>query len=210
MKLQEAAFTEISKGLVVYVNKVSGHDLSQVMLTDSRNPKAEVSILAEKGKLIATARGLSIVMTNGSLQSREQNLTIGTFDAFDMDLNVADKSGESVFKVRRISTWDLLKSVTRQESQKQHKLVLSEICTRFLSPVMNLILAILCAAILLRSSLLRRRASLAPAAAVAAMAGSMAIFMTAGNMITTLTELGVLMLAQFLVLAGMLYALFKK
>jgi lipopolysaccharide export system permease protein len=210
MKLQEAAFTEISKGLVVYVNKVSGHDLAQVMLSDSRNKGSEVAVLAEKGKLVATTRGLSIVMTNGSLQSRDQSLTVGTFDAFDMDLNVADKAGESVFKVRRISTLDLLKSVTRLESPKQHKLVLSEICSRFLGPVMNLILAALCAVILLRSSLLRRRASFAPVAAVAAMAAAMALFMAGGNMITTLTELGVLMLAQLLVLAGLLYALFKK
>ena len=36
MKLQEGAFTEISNGLVVYVEKVAGHDLSQVMLSDMR------------------------------------------------------------------------------------------------------------------------------------------------------------------------------
>ncbi|MDR1337415.1 MAG: LptF/LptG family permease [Rickettsiales bacterium] len=210
MKLQEAAFTEIVGGLVVYVDKVSGHDLSQVMLTDDRNPKSEMTIFAEKGKLVATARGLSIVMTNGSLQSKNENLTVGTFDTFDMDLNVADKLGESVFKVRRIPTWDLLVSVTHQESQKQHKLALAEICTRLLSPMMNLILAALCATILLRSSLLRRRASLAPAAAVAAMAAAMALFMTASNTITSLTELGAVALAQCLALAGILYALFKK
>jgi lipopolysaccharide export system permease protein len=210
MKLQEAAFTEIVSGLVVYVDKVSGHDLSQVMLTDGRNSKSDLTVFAEKGKLVATARGLSIIMTNGSLQSRGENLTVGTFDTFDMDLNVADKAGESVFKIRRIPTWDLLASVTRQESKKQHKLALAEICTRFLSPVMNLILAAMCALILLRSSLLRRRASMAPVAAVAAMAAAMALFMTSSNMITTLTELGVLALAQGLVLAGILYALFKK
>lgn len=210
MKLQEAAFTEISRGLVVYVDKVSGHDLSQVMLTDGRNPKSQLTIFAEKGKLIATGRGLAIIMTNGSLQSRDENLTVGTFDTFDMDLNVADKAGESIFKVRRISTWDLLKSVNTQESKKQHKLVLSEICTRFLSPLMNLILAALCAMILLRSSLLRRRTSFAPVAAVGAMAVVMALFMTASNMITSLTELGILVLVQGLAFAAILYALFKK
>jgi lipopolysaccharide export system permease protein len=210
MKLQEAAFTEIARGLVVYVDKVSGHDLSQVMLTDARNLDSQMTIFAEKGKLVATARGLSIVMTNGSLQSRNENLTVGTFDTFDMDLNVADKSGESVFKVRRISTWNLLKSITHQESKKQQKLVLAELCTRFLSPLMNLILAALCTMILLRSSLLRRRASFAPVMAVASMAAVMALFMTATNMITNLTELGVLILAQGFLLAGILFALLRK
>jgi lipopolysaccharide export system permease protein len=211
MKLQESAFTEIARGLVAYVDKVSGYDLSQVMLTDGRNPRSEMTVFAEKGKLIATARGLSIAMTNGSLQSRDSaGLTVGTFDSFDMDLNIADKSAEFAFKVRRIPTWDLLKSVTHQESAKQHKLVLAEICARFLGPLMNLILAALCAMILLRSSLLRRRASLAPAIAVLAMASAMAAFMTASNMITSLTELGLLALAQGLALTGILFALFRR
>ncbi|MDR0741480.1 MAG: LptF/LptG family permease [Rickettsiales bacterium] len=210
MKLQESAFTEISRGLVVYVDRVSGHDLSQVMLSDSRNPDSKLIIFAEKGKLVATVRGLSIIMTNGSLQMRDENLTVGTFDSFDMDLNVADKSGESVFKVRRIPTPTLLKSLAHHESKQQHKLVLAEICARFLNPVMNMILAALCAMILLRSSLLRRRTSFAPVAAVTCMAGLMALFMTATNMISTITESGLLMLAQGLIFLGILYALFRK
>jgi len=114
MKLQESAFTEMADGLVVYVDKVSGHDLSQVMLSDTRDEKSQMTIFAEKGKLIATARGLSIVMTNGALQAYNDTLTAGTFDSFDMDLNVADKSGNSVFKVRRIPTWTLIKTVATQ------------------------------------------------------------------------------------------------
>ena len=210
MKLQESAFTEMADGLVVYVDKVSGHDLSQVMLSDTRDEKSQMTIFAEKGKLIATARGLSIVMTNGALQAYNDTLTAGTFDSFDMDLNVADKSGNSVFKVRRIPTWTLIKTVATQDSQKQHKLMLAELCTRFLGPVMNLILAALCALILLRSSLLRRRASFAPAVAVGAMAAVMALFMSATNMIGSLTELGLMALAQMVALAGIMIALSKK
>ena len=52
MKLQEGAFTEISKGLVVYVDKVSDHDLSQVMLSDTRKKSSTNTIFAEKGKFI--------------------------------------------------------------------------------------------------------------------------------------------------------------
>ena len=92
MKLQENAFTEITSGLVVYVDKVAGHDMSQVMLSDMRDEKNKITVFAEKGKLVSTVRGLSIVMTNGSLQIQGKNLTTGTFDAFDMDLNVADKN----------------------------------------------------------------------------------------------------------------------
>ncbi|HNY25205.1 MAG TPA: LptF/LptG family permease [Alphaproteobacteria bacterium] len=218
MKLKESAFNQMAEGLVVYVDKVSGYDLSQIILYDSRSPRAERTIFAEKGKLISTARGLSIVMNNGSLQSRDDNLTIGTFDSFDMDLNIADRVGESVFKVRRIPTTQLLKNAWDQRSfktsdellKKQQKLTLTEIYTRLLSPLMNVILAALCLVILLRTSLLRRRTSFAPVIAVAVMAIVSAFFMSASNMVETLPQLGILMLAQLIVLSGILFALFKK
>lgn len=210
MKLQESAFIQMDDGLVVYVDKVSGHDLSQVMLSDTRNSKSGLTIFAEKGKLIATPRGLSIVMNNGSLQSRDESLTVGTFESFDMDLNVADKAGDSVFKVRRVPTMTLLKSIAENTTEKQHKIVISELCSRVLGPIMNLIMAALCVLILLRSSLLRRRASLAPAVAVAAMAGVMALFMSMSSMLASLTDFGLLALAQGLVLVGILIALFRK
>ena len=192
------------------MDKVSGHDLSQVMLSDMRDKDAPVTIFAEKGKLVSTARGLSIVMTNGSLQAAGETLTTGTFDSFDMDLNVADKEGESSFKVRRIPTWTLIQSLLDAPNERQHKMVLAELCSRFLGPIMNLILAALCATILLRSSLLRRRASFAPAIAVAAMAAAMSLFMSASNMIDSVTEFILLTGGIIIILGVILFVLFKK
>ncbi len=210
MKLQESAFTELSDGLVVYVDKVSGHDLSQVMLSDMRDEKSTLMIFAEKGKLVSTMRGLSIVMTNGSLQATGDAMTTGTFESFDMDLNVKEKSGDAAFKVRRIPTFQLLSSVLDAPTEKRHKTVLAELGTRFLGPIMNLILAALCVTILLRTSLLRRRASFAPAIAVAAMAVVMALFMSASSMLGSLTQLAGLAIVQLVTLILILVVLFKK
>lgn len=210
MKLQEAAFTEMSNGLVVYVDKVSGHDLSQVMLSDMRDENNQITIFAEKGKLVSTLRGLSIVMTNGSLMASGNATTVGTFESFDMDLNVADKGMGGSFRVRRIPTMELIDDILNSPNKKQHKAVLSELCSRLYGPIMNLLLAALCTAILLRSSLLRRRASFAPAVAVAAMAVVMAAFMSASNMVSSITQfiaLGGLIIAM---LAGVLFVLYKK
>ena len=192
MKLQESAFTEIADGLVVYVDQVSGHDLGQVMLSDMRDENAPSMIFAEKGKLVSTVRGLSLVMTNGSLQASGDSMVTGTFETFDMDLNVVDKAGGVSFRVRRIPTRELLRIAFDAETKKQHKMILTEMCNRFLSPLMNLVLATLCALILLRSSLLRRRASFAPMVAVGAMAGTMALYMSLSNMIASLTGFGIL------------------
>lgn len=210
MKLQESAFTQITDGLVVYVDNVSGHDLSQVMLSDMRDKQSPMTIFAEKGKLVSTARGLSIIMNNGALQVLGDSLTSGTFDSFDMDLNVAEQDGDAAFKVRRIPTLQLVKTVLDSPTEKQHKMVLSELCSRFLGPLMNIILVVLCAVVLLRSSLLRRRASFAPAMAVGLMAVVMALFMSASSMVGSLTEIGLLGLGQVVFLIILLVLLYKK
>ena len=210
LKLQEAAFTEMSHGLVVYVDKVSGHDLSQVMLSDTRNNNSQMTIFARTGKLVTTMRGLSIVMTDGSLQATGNGNVIGTFDSFDMDLSVTEKSGSSAFKVRRMETMDLIQSLNQDLTEKQHKTALAELCNRILGPFMNLILALLCVTILLRSSLLRRRTSFAPAIAVLAMSVVMASFMSLSSMLDNETQLMLMALGQFVLLGIITIALVRK
>jgi hypothetical protein len=105
---------------------------------------------------------------------------------------------------------ELLRVAFDAETQKRHKMVLTEMCTRFLTPLMNLVLAALCAAILLRSSLLRRRASLAPAVAVASMAAVMGIYMSLSNMIGSLTEFGLLTIGIGVFFVAILMVLAKK
>ncbi len=210
LKLQESAFTELTNDLIVYVDKVSGHDLSQMMLSDARDKKNKLVIFAEKGKLVSTARGLSIVMSNGSLQSMGQELTTGTFDSFDMDLNVAEKENENSFRVRRIPTFTLIKNLLDTPDARQHKVILSELSTRLLAPIMNLILASICTLVLLKASLLRRRASFAPVIAVITMATIMALFMSTSNMIEHVYEFVILAISICIVLIGIMFALYKK
>ena len=75
---------------------------------------------------------------------------------------------------------------------------------------MNLILAALCATILLRTSLLRRRTSFAPMVAVGAMAGVMGVYMSLSNMVTSLTGFGMLAIGLVVFLVGLLATLAKK
>ena len=210
LKLQESAFTEMSPGLVVYVDKVSGHDLNHIMLSDTRHENQEMVIFARTGKLISTMRGLSIVMDDGSLQATNDGTIIGTFESFDMDLSVTEQSSNSSFKARRMSTGALLREDYSLLSPRQQKTVMTELCNRLLGPLMNFILAALCLAILLRSSLLRRRASFAPAAAVLAMSVVMAAFMSASNMLTSISDLWLLAGIQIVVLAIVMIVLCRK
>lgn len=210
LKLQEGAFTEMSHGLVVYVDKVSGQDLNQVMLSDMRDDKSQMSIFAQNGKLVNTIRGLSIVMSNGSLQMQGSGKVIGTFDNFDMDLSITEKNNNSTFKARRMPTRALLKVISEKMSPVQYKTVMTEISTRVLNPFMNMILAILALTVLLRSSLLRRRTSFAPAIAVGIMVGIMAAFMSASNMLWTVSNLITLAVAQVLLFVIIWFLLIRK
>jgi hypothetical protein len=69
---------------------------------------------------------------------------------------------------------------------------------------MNLILAIVCTLILLKTSLLRRRASFAPAMSVVAMGTIMATYMSLSNSVNSLTDVGLLACGVF----GFLFILF--
>ena len=211
LKLQESAFTRLSDGLVVYVDNVSGHDLNQVMLSDMREKNNQLIIFAQRGKLVSTSHGLSIVTNNGSLQIQGKNgFTTGTFDDFDMDLNLVENDTDASFRVRRISTLKLLQNVFSQEDQRQHKLTVVELCTRFINPFMDIILVLVCTLVLLKSSLLRRRASFAPAMAVLGMAAVMALYMSMSNMVNSLTDIGVLAVGVFCLLGGLIGLLLKK
>ncbi len=211
LKLQESAFTKLSDGLVVYVDNVSGNDLNQVMLSDMRTEDNQVLVFAKRGKLISTVHGLSIVTDNGSLQIQGKNgFTTGTFDNLDMDLNLVEDDKDASFRVRRIPTISLLKTVFAQDDSHQHQLTLVEICTRFINPFMNLILAIICTLALLKTSLLRRRASFAPAIAVLGMAIAMATYMSLSNMVTSLTDVGLVAIGVFCSLFILLGLLLKK
>ncbi|MBQ6027743.1 MAG: LptF/LptG family permease [Alphaproteobacteria bacterium] len=210
MKLQEGAFTEITHGLVVYVDKVSGHDLNQVMLSDMRDANSQVTIFAKTGKLVTTMRGLSIVMTDGSLHAINNGNVIGTFDTFDMDLSIAEKNNDTAFKARCMSTGALFKSLQTELGPKQYKTVMSELCNRLYAPLMNFILVAICLAVLLRSSLLRRRTSFAPAISVLCMGGVMAVFMTLSNMLTGIVDFWLLGGGIVLLMCITMVILFRK
>ena len=211
LKLQEGAFTKLANGLVVYVDNVSGDDLKQLMISDMRKDNNEMLVFAERGKLISTIHGLSIVTSNGSLQMSGKNgFTNGTFDSLDMDLNLVENDSDISFRVRRIPTYSLLETVFSQDNDRQHKLTLVEICTRLVNPFMNLILAVVCTLILLKTSLLRRRTSFAPVMAVLSMAAIMALYMSASNMVDSITDVGLVALAVLLLLFGLIGLLIKK
>ncbi|MDR1207114.1 MAG: LptF/LptG family permease [Rickettsiales bacterium] len=213
LKLQESTFTQMSKGLVVFVEKVKSHDLFGLMLFDARNKASEMTISAGVGKMVNTDRGLSMVMTNGSIQYRDSGFIIGTFDSFDMDMNVSDKGNDTKFRARRTPTLELI-SVVRSGwnlDAKGYKDAISELATRFLGPLMGVILVLIGMAVLLKSSLLRRSGfNMASPAAVVLIAAAQTLFMMLLDMIVGIRGLFALCGLQIAAIIILLFVLMGK
>ena len=200
--IQEGTFTQMSRGLVAFVENVAGHDLSGLMLHDGRNPAQQMSISADRGRLVHTERGMSMVMTHGSVQWRDDNFIVGTFDSFDMDMNLADRNPGNQFRVRRMPTSQLLNWAGRLDelSPRNQGRVMSEVSNRFLLPLMSVILTLIGLVILLRASLIRRTGfnMTAPMATIS-MAAAMAGFMILADFAKSLY--GIMLLGGFMVLS---------
>jgi len=212
LALQESSFNQLADGLAVYVNRVNDRDISELMLFDNRNPKTQLVALAEKGKLISTSRGMSIIMENGSVQAMGETFVIGTFDSFDMDMNISDKKVSFSFKARRVSTPQLIADVRQPDMFKknEYKMLISELANRLLMPFMNLILVLIVAVVLLRTSLLRRKISMAPFVATIGMGAAMGLFMTFSGIIESFSGLAVLAGSQLVIMAALAFILLRK
>lgn len=206
IKLQENNFNKISNGLVVYVDKVINHDLSKIMISDIRN-KNNINIFAENGQLITTSSGLSIAMNNGSMQI--QSNIIGRFKNLNMDLNIA-KEKEEVFRVRRLSTYDLIKKTfAKVINKKQQRQIFVELYNRFFTPIINFILVLVCTTILLCSSLLRRKISFAPFFAILSMSVVMSIFMSVANLVSSWLDFFIVLICLVLFIL-LLFKIIKR
>ena len=212
LALQESSFNELTDNLVVFVNKVNDKDISGLMLFDNRNPKNQLVTLAEKGKLISTTRGMSIVMANGSVQAFGDSFIIGTFDSFDMDMNISDKQTKVSFKTRRISTSQLINMASNPGDLKssEYKLLMSELSNRFLMPFMNLVFVLIATLVMLKTSLLRRRISLSPLIATTSMALAMGLFMTFSGIIESFFGLVILTVLEFVLIGILTFVLLRK
>ncbi|MCL2538319.1 MAG: LptF/LptG family permease [Alphaproteobacteria bacterium] len=210
LKLQEATFTQMAPGLVVFVENVAGHDLSNLMLYDNRGARGQMVITAEKGKLVNTIRGLSIVMSGGSIQYRDDNFTVGTFDTFDMDMNMADRGQNNAFRVRRVSTGDLISLAAHPKglSPRELKSIMAEVTARFLGPLMNIILVLICMVFMLKTSLLRRASfNMAAPMAVGAMAVAQTGFMAMSDAVLAVPHILTLGAAQIIAIIMLFYIL---
>ncbi len=87
--LQEGVFNTPIEGLTVFVRTRDADDMFHgILVHDSRQAGASVTMMAESGKLVQTHQGQRFLLTHGNRQEmREGKLSLLYFDSYGLDLS---------------------------------------------------------------------------------------------------------------------------
>jgi len=88
--LQEGVFNTVVKGITVYVRRRDDNgELRGIMVHDARNPARPITMMAERGSIVADANGPRVVMVNGNRQEtneKDGGLSLLYFDRYSFDI----------------------------------------------------------------------------------------------------------------------------
>ena len=205
LKLKEATFNKMMDKVVIYVEEINQKDLRGVIMRDGRGGDEKI-VSAANGKLLSTPNGMTIAMGSGGFQTTGRGAAaIGTFDGAQMDMEMESLEDGKSRNVRRASTPELvemLKNLSGYPERTAGKIA-SEAATRFLTPLMDMVLVLLAAVFLLKTNTLRRRQSRAAACGALAMILAETIFLGASVSATTLDSLLYIAVGQIVSIAGL-------
>ena len=89
--LQEGVFSPVMKGVTVYVEKRdSDGELSGIIVHDSRNRNQPVTMMAERGSIVAGESGPRVLLITGNRQQVDEedgNLSLLYFERYSFDLS---------------------------------------------------------------------------------------------------------------------------
>ena len=100
--LQEGVFNTVSDGITVYVReRSSSGELRGILVHDNREAGAPVTMMAERGALVAAEDGPRVVMVNGNRQEVDREngrLSLLYFDSYTVE--IADFQGSLIGRWR--------------------------------------------------------------------------------------------------------------
>lgn len=103
--LQEGVFSPVMKGVTVYVGSRSSEgELSGIIVHDARNRKQPVTMMAERGSIVAGKSGPRVVLVTGSRQQVDEedgSLSLLYFDRYSFDLSTAKNAGQDRWREPR-------------------------------------------------------------------------------------------------------------
>ena len=161
--LQEGVFNTVIEGITVFVrerNKTG--ELSGIIVHDERKPEKPITIMAEKGAIIAGDHGPRVLMINGNRQevsSGDGRLSLLYFERYTFDLQDINETTINVWREPRerfLHELLLPKEQAGSPSQKDYRKFRMEGIYRLASPLLYMAFTLIALAFLLTGPLHRR------------------------------------------------------
>ena len=187
--LQEGVFTPVSDDLTVYVRARDRDGLLRgILVDDARQPNSHATILAERGRLIATSATPKVLLQNGSRQEIDRQtgrLNILTFSENVVDLAQSGKNDEQRFRdATEMSLSELLHPPPGLVSDRDLPKLLVEAHKRLSSPFTAASFALVALVSVLMGTFRRHGGLLRPMVAVLTVVALLAIGLAFANLAT--------------------------
>ncbi|MCB1489388.1 MAG: LptF/LptG family permease [Bauldia sp.] len=147
--LKEGEFIELEDNLIFQLRqRAPDGTLRGIFMTDSRDPDETVVYLAERGAVLDSQVGVFLVMSDGTIQRRnekEKTISIIQFSSYAFDLSTySSKSEAPPYRPRERPTSYLFSPDPDDKYyQRKPETYLQEIYTRFTTPLNALVFAFL-------------------------------------------------------------------
>jgi lipopolysaccharide export system permease protein len=151
--IQEGAFNTFGEGLTIYVRARSDNELLGLLVQDNRNKEKLVTMMAEKGALIAAGDSPRVVMLNGNRQEldrRSGKVSILYFERYSFELGLLGKESENHWlEPGERYLWELLDPGNSPNDIAYRGKLLAEGHNRIVAPLYPLAFVIVALAVLL-------------------------------------------------------------
>lgn len=156
--LQEEVFNHPAPGLTVFIRTRNDDGvLKGILVQDNRVPGQSVTMMADEGRMTQTARGPRFLLKRGMRQEmREGRISWLDFDSYNLDLSFYTQQAERRVRDPRERYLRELFTPELGLSPEQYPRFMAEAHQRLTWPLYTLALAMLAAAVLLRSEFNRR------------------------------------------------------
>lgn len=152
--LQEGVFTEVTKGVTVFIREREGTgDLTGILVHDSRIPDQKITIIANNGQLVRTDTGPSVLVKNGirqELSPETGRMSTLYFDEYTVDLTTL--SGEPMLRWREPRERfipELVFLTDNIDDQRNKQEMQAELHQRLLTPIYNFTFAFVALVVML-------------------------------------------------------------
>lgn len=158
--LQEGVFNTLAKGVTVYIDRrAPDGSLAGLLVEDDRDPQRRVTMMAERGFIVAGDEVPRIVLERGNRQERDASgqLSILHFETYTIDFRLAGDALPTRWrKPKERYVWELLSPGDDPDDRANYNRLVAAGHERLTTPLAPLVLALIGLAAILPADVNRR------------------------------------------------------